>query len=205
MPGNCTEKWIPTVLPRPLRKTRTRKIRHGLKLFMRRLVRSILHSRGTPRAVALGAAIGIFVACTPTIGFQMIIAAALATLCGANRLPAIVMVYISNPLTAVPLYGFCYKVGSVLLAWFGFNPLSWARLSALFKFGGGEPLLTSVWQKFISLLSLGWDITLPLWVGCFLVGAVSAAISYPLLVRLVEGHRLIRAEKRARRLAKRQQ
>jgi hypothetical protein len=79
-------------------------------------VHSVMHwlvgLRGSPEAIARGLAIGLFVAFTPTIGVQLILAAALATLLGASRAAALVPVWITNPVTIPPIYGFTYMVGS---------------------------------------------------------------------------------------------
>jgi septum formation protein len=81
------------------------------RFLYRRFIRPIVTAHGTPHAVALGAAIGMFVALTPTIGIQMIVAAFIATLFGANRLVAVAMVWLSNPLDAVPLYWLDHFIG----------------------------------------------------------------------------------------------
>ena len=64
-----------------------------------RILRSVVRLRGSPRAIAGGLAIGVFVAFMPTRGFQMLFAAFLATLFGANRPAAVLPVWITNPAT----------------------------------------------------------------------------------------------------------
>ncbi len=66
---------------------------------------------GDPHYVALGLAIGIFVAITPTIPFHTILAVALAVLLKASKPAAILGVWASNPFTVVFLYYACYKTG----------------------------------------------------------------------------------------------
>jgi uncharacterized protein (DUF2062 family) len=70
--------------------------------------------QGNPHYVALGMAIGVFVAITPTIPFHTVIAVAMAYLLGASRPAAIIGVWASNPFTVVFLYIICYKLGIVL-------------------------------------------------------------------------------------------
>jgi uncharacterized protein (DUF2062 family) len=66
---------------------------------------------GDPHYVALGMAIGVFVACTPTIPFHSILAVALAILLGASKPAALLGVWVSNPFTVLFLYFACFKVG----------------------------------------------------------------------------------------------
>lgn len=69
---------------------------------------------GAPHAIALGAAIGTFIAFTPTLGLQLVLAAALAYLCRASAPAALAAVWITNPLTAAPIYAATYQLGSHL-------------------------------------------------------------------------------------------
>lgn len=71
-----------------------------------------LKIRGTPREIALGFALGLFVGMSPTLGVQMPIAVFFAALFKWNKISAAVGVWISNPLTAPVLYGLTFFVGS---------------------------------------------------------------------------------------------
>ena len=66
------------------------------RMRVHKLLRRLARSTGTSHAIAMGAGIGMFVAMTPTMGFQMIIAAVIATLFRANRVTAILPVWISK-------------------------------------------------------------------------------------------------------------
>ena len=68
------------------------------------MLHRILQLQGSAHSIALGTAIGLFVAMTPTVGLQMIIILIISLLIPANRLAGFIMVYISNPLTMVPIY-----------------------------------------------------------------------------------------------------
>ena len=178
--------------------------RSAVKIRLRRWARSIVHARGTPEAVAVGVAVGLFVAMTPTLGFQMIIAAFLTTIVGASRVPAILVVWITNPLTAVPVYGFCYQVGAGFLRhWFKIHAPGWAvassRFAALFHCTG----VKEMWRDFLDMLHVSAQLAAPLWTGCILVGLLTGLVSYPVVLRLVKGHRLMQAQKRAKRLERR--
>jgi uncharacterized protein (DUF2062 family) len=74
-----------------------------------------LKIRGTPREIALGFALGLFVGMSPTLGFQMAIAVFLAALFQWNKLSAAVGVWISNPVTVPVIYPVTYLLGAKVL------------------------------------------------------------------------------------------
>ena len=78
----------------------------------RRMWRAIVSLHGEPEDIALGAAIGVFIAFTPTVGFQMILGAFVATVFRANRPAAMIPAWITNPVTIPPIYAFTYWLGS---------------------------------------------------------------------------------------------
>ena len=82
------------------------------------VVYRILHVDDTPHRLALGLALGIFVAWTPTIGLQMILVLLLAPLIRANGRVGVPMVWVSNPLTAALIYYPNYLIGRFLLSMF---------------------------------------------------------------------------------------
>ncbi len=152
--------------------------------WWRRLLRWLLTLRGSPAAVARGAAIGVFVAFTPLQGLQMIVAVALATACNANRVIAAALVWITNPLTIVPLYGLCYWVGSRF--WSG-PPLGQVRdvlrrtVAGLARFDFWE-----VYDQFVAFLAMGRDILIPLTIGGLLLGGLLAIPAYFVVLVLVK-------------------
>ncbi len=85
-----------------------------LRRFYDRLVRM----RGNPKEIALGFALGIFIGMSPTMGFQMPVAAFCAALLGWNKWSAAAGVWITNPITAPFIYSVNYWVGSRMIHWF---------------------------------------------------------------------------------------
>lgn len=67
------------------------------------------------KSVAAGLALGLFIAFTPTIPFQMLLAATLACLLKVNLPAAIVAVWVTNPFTALPIYLSANRLGCALL------------------------------------------------------------------------------------------
>jgi uncharacterized protein (DUF2062 family) len=82
------------------------KIRHRIKRFKE------LH--GNPHYVAMGMAIGVFVALTPTIPFHTVIAVGLAFIFKGSKAAAAIGVWLSNPVTIPIFYFASYKVGAFL-------------------------------------------------------------------------------------------
>jgi len=157
--------------------------------------------RGTAEAIAGGAAIGMLVAFTPTIGLQSLIALGLATLLGANRPIAIVPTWLTNPLTIPPVFAVTYYIGS--LVWPG--PAVSEVAGNLTRAAGELARLDffSLREHLVVFLDLGRDVFIALWLGGLAVGAVAAAITYPVTLHTVQRLRARRAERR-RRQAQRQ-
>jgi len=173
------------------------------RVRLRRFTREVLSSHHSPRAIAGGVALGIFVGFTPLMGIQMIIAGILATMFRLSRLACLPMVYITNPLTVVPVYGFSYLVGYWFLKPLGFQPLSYHRMTDILLRSKDLGFWDSVWTTFKGIFSLGWEGLAPLWLGCTICGGVSAIIMYYLTLRFVTGHRIIKARRAAERARKR--
>lgn len=151
------------------------------------MLHRILQLQGSAHSIALGAAIGLFVAMTPTVGLQMIIILIISLLIPANRLAGFIMVYISNPLTMVPIYWLDYWVGVKCLAqkaitrgdfeqrWFEAQ----AKASEVGWYEGTLELLRSI----------GNDVLGPMFLGGAVVGMICALPAYPLTLRLVQQYR----------------
>lgn len=146
--------------------------RYIIKRLKRFFIYRVLHVDDTAHRIALGLAIGIFITWTPTLGFQMLLTVLLAALVRANKLVGVPFVWISNPLTAVPLYGFNFLVGAwVLPGSYRFSEFTHAMGEAI-KFNGG-------WlDKLFAWWSATWKIFAPLWVGSILVGLMLGVATY---------------------------
>ena len=67
------------------------------------------------KSIIYAVSMGMFVAFTPTIGIQMAVAGICAFLMRVNIPSAILVVWISNPLTAIPIYSMEIQVGFMVL------------------------------------------------------------------------------------------
>jgi uncharacterized protein (DUF2062 family) len=143
----------------------------------RELLRSILMLDDTRHSIALGTAIGMFVALTPTGGVQMLLVLALSLTVGRffrfNRLAALITVYVSNPLTMVPICWFEYRVGTL------FKGGNWTRhdFQRILQYDGFDAWYQTIVKLFV-------EIGTPLILGSLIVAATSAALTYPLMLAL---------------------
>lgn len=110
------------------------------------------------RSVSGAFGVGLFCAFLP-IPFEMIAAAIGAILFRANLPISVALVWISNPLTWVPIFGSSYLLGAHLL---GLPAVSLDEITASWLFA-----------QFV-----------PLWLGCLLIGT-SLALTSVILVRLL--------------------
>lgn len=175
--------------------------RSAIKIRMRRWIRYVTRQHGSPRQIAFGFAIGVFVAWTPTISTQMIIAGLLATFLGANRIAAIVAVYISNPFTMAPMYKTAQICGRYILAFLGIHrPVQPDPdlIEQELQYVEGTSIFSQTWDMLGRLARWGAE----MWVGGIALGLISALVAYPIMVRLIEGHRLLMAQRRAKRWQK---
>jgi len=123
-------------------------------------------------------AVGLFCAYLP-VPFEMVIAAFGAILFRVNLPISVALVWVSNPVTWVPMYGPAYLLGAWLL---GMESVAFGHLTV-------EVLLKQL---------------VPLWVGCLLFGVAFASLGYvtmQLLWRWKVGHdwKHRRALRKARR------
>lgn len=81
----------------------------GERLFHRHLWRT------DQAGMAGGLSVGLFIAFTPTIPFQMLLAACGALLLKVNLPIAVLAVWITNPFTAVPVFMSAWRVGKIML------------------------------------------------------------------------------------------
>jgi uncharacterized protein (DUF2062 family) len=145
-------------LPNPYPRTR-----RFARYFYDRFVRV----QGSPERIAWGAAVGFFVAMSPTMGIQTLIAVPIAALFRISKVAAAATVWLSNPFTAPVLYGFTYAVGAKFLGY----PLK----APFFSNPSWETLWHSSKGVFLSLV-----------VGGAVTGIVVAVIGYFLTLGMVK-------------------
>ena len=129
-------------------------------------------------SIALGTAIGMFIALTPTVGIQMLMVVCLAfvtrPLFRFNQIASLITVYISNPLTIVPIYWFDYKIGTYFVG----GSLTQKDFARILEFEG-----FSGWWETVTQLLL--EVGSPLIIGSLIVGSFFGLITYPIMLRLL--------------------
>jgi uncharacterized protein (DUF2062 family) len=154
-----------------------------LRYIHKKLIRPIFTIHGTPHSIALGAALGVFISLTPTVGIQMLIAVVIGTFIKANRIIAALLCWLSNPVTILPMYYAYYWLGGKILGielW-TFGNFS-ERLNQLIATKEQLGYLTALKQ-------LGFETALPLWVGSLIIATVLTLPIYPLTLYALHRHR----------------
>jgi len=113
-------------------------------------------------SIPTGIAAGIFSAFLP-MPFEMVVAIFLGIVFGGNLIFATTLVWISNPLTWVPLWTPCYLLGAKIL---DLTPISLLQIKTL-------ELSIELAYHYVAL-----------WLGCLIVGTILAFSSY-FLVRIL--------------------
>ncbi len=137
--------------------------------YLRKVYVRFIKIRGTPRQIAGGMAIGLFIGFTPTL-FQIVMAVFLAALFKANKFAAAAGVMITNPLTAPFIYSVTYMIGASLI---GLDkPFSLRAFTDL--------------SAFVAMVQQAPRIFIALFLGGAIVGVPAAVIGYGVSFRAVE-------------------
>ena len=148
---------------------------------------AIAKQKDTPHRIALGLALGIFIGVLPIMGIQMVVVTLVAIPLRGNLKAAIAGVWISNPVTFIPMYWSYYRFGLL------FTPsrrISWDHFYATM-------MRYSDWDEF---LETSTDILVPMWIGAGILAVVFAIPTYLFTYRFVIRYRALRARRRARRV-----
>ncbi len=164
------------------------------RFFQSKLVQRIVRINDTPQAIALGAAVGIFIGMTPTVGIQMVLMVIVGTVIRANRLAGVAMVYVSNPFTILPIYWLDYWVGSLLLRFESITYDQFEDTCNLFMEELHTAGLLTATSFFVQSHS---DIAWSLIAGGVVLGIVFAIPVYPLTLQIIWAHRRHKAKSRA--------
>ena len=154
------------------------------------IVHDILQADDSPHRLALGAAVGFFVAFTPTMPFQMLLTIGIAWLVGANKTVGLPVVWLTNPATFVPIYFPQYLLGSWIMG----------RSVQDVNFG----TLINTEGDMFAYAGRVWDFTLevfePLWIGSLIVALTFAICSYCLTRQAIISYRRKRYGRRDMRV-----
>jgi hypothetical protein len=149
-------------------------------LVRSRLVDPILRAQGSPVSIARGAALGMWFTLTPTVGIQMFLVTVIGIPWKANIPVAIALVWLSNPLTIVPLYYSFYWVGTLLTA---VPTRSYSELAIVFL-DVVKHVDEPDWSLFDGVKLLGMEVVTPMLVGSVLIATLVAIPTYHVALRL---------------------
>lgn len=157
------------------------------KLSFRQMYRKLLQLDDTPHSIALGAALGMFITFTPTVGIQVLIVLILSMVVRFNRFAAIVLIYLSNPVTIIPIYYADYVIGLFVQGESGLSleefGLRWDQSVST----AGEVGFWGATQ--VLFKSLGTDVIIPMFIGGGVLGGFVGVVTYPLTLSWVQRYR----------------
>ena len=168
---------------------------YDLKSQFLNIWKKLIHLNADPHDIAFGLALGIFVGFLPIMGIQMAVAGLVCLpFRHANKPAAIAGVWITNPLTVIPIYAFIYWVGTF------FYPADhlvtpstiMAKMRAVLELEGFV-------AQTKGFLALGADIFLPMCIGGAVVGLIAMIPTYFITKKSIAVYRRRKAGKNAKR------
>ncbi len=160
------------------------KTRHGYWAQGKRTLRywylRVFRQNASPKNIALGLALGVFVGALPIIPFQTVTILPLAFLFRTNKLSAWLATCYSNLITLVPFYTFLFFVGKTVLP---VKNIHFAKNKL----------------EMLQLIETGWDVFLVMLTGGFIFGIVAGIFTYFIALQAITRFRRLRRERRKNR------
>lgn len=154
---------------------------------------NVLHADDSAHRLALGAALGLFVAWTPFIGIHIFIVLGLAVVLRANKFLALICVWACNPFTLIGIYYPSYLLGQTVLGLFRQESyLGPKKIAELFEESLSlkhiyTSLFTSQFWEQLGLFIV--QVGLELLIGGLIIGASVATIAYFAIRRIIISYR----------------
>lgn len=137
--------------------------------------RKLLRVRATPHQIALGCAVGVFAACTPFLGLQMILAAIIAYMLRVNIAAALIGTFVGNPFSWPAIWGASYVAGVWVL---GIDPAYATETVVMGANAIGETLKDPTTANVDAAVVNMSPLLLPMIVGGAVVGLIAGIASY---------------------------
>jgi uncharacterized protein (DUF2062 family) len=144
--------------------------------------RRVWRLSGTPHAVALGVAAGVFASFTPFLGFHLIIAFILAWVFRGNLIASAFGTFMGNPVTYPPIWFATYDLGHWLLGTSAYDNVD---LSTALTSGKAFDMILPV--------------LVPMAAGCVPLGLGGGLVAYFMVRSAVETYQRRRRERLAER------
>jgi len=139
----------------------------------------ILRIRANPHAIALGAAIGVFVGMTPTIPLHTVIIFILCLLARASFLSGLITSWlVCNPLTSLPIYFMALHIGNLTTPYH----VDWQRIKSTADFVFSQASLTA---RISTVGELGVETAVVMLTGGILLALPLGLASYYLFYHLI--------------------
>ncbi|MCG6930049.1 MAG: DUF2062 domain-containing protein [Desulfofustis sp.] len=159
-------------------------VRTGKYYFLK-----LLRLRGSPKSIALGTAIGIFIGITPTIPFHTVAIIALTIVTRSSFIAAfIASMLISNPFTVVPQYSLSLVIGNALTPYH----LDWERIRQVLDVVLSDAALQA---RIEAVTSLSYEAITVLLVGGTILALPFSVAGYYLFLFLIVSFRKRRSSK----------
>ena len=149
-----------------------------LRTFTRSGWRRIVPLNDSPERIAAGAAVGCFLGWLPLMGVQMPLALGFAWLLKVNPIAAMVLVWISNPLTVLLIYFIIYRVGTLFIG----GGMSWHEIAGLWEIMHDMSLVQAMYYFMVEMFR---SIFLPMFIGGVFLGLAFITPCYLLVLKLV--------------------
>ncbi len=137
-----------------------------MKNKVREFYTTFISLQGSPRKIAMGMAIGVFIGMTPTIPFHTVLIIGATMIFRQNMTAALLGSWIMNPLTIPFFYVAEYEIGKIIL---------------------GLQHLDIVLNAYTldEILEVGWHIFYPLQVGGVILAPVFAVPAYFITLKAI--------------------
>ena len=140
------------------------------KKSLKSILSGLLTINDTPRNIALGYALGIFLSTTPFIGLKAFISIGITWYTKWNKTASLIGVFHINGLNGAAFYGLVYFIGNLVI------PASGGP-----AFSGPVPFCT-----FLGFFPGGGEIFLTLLIGGFIIGIPASLIAYHVLLNALK-------------------
>jgi uncharacterized protein len=147
-----------------------------------------MSQNGAPERVALGGAIGFFIGWLPIVGVQMGVSLAVCAALRANFIASLPGVWISNPITILPMYWLINQFGAL----FAGRAMTWEGMGIIYA----ELIKLSIWDGTMYLFTEVGNVTLAMFIGGGIIGITNAAMVYPIVLVLVRRYQQRLEERR---------
>ena len=154
----------------------------GWRAFGRYMVLKILRLADNPHRVALGVAVGVFVSWTPLFGVHNLLIILLCWILGASILAGLAGSFVGNPWTLALMWWSSYEIGQRVL---GLNHVKVLKVLESLT-------LDKLWAQLWPLLR---DVFLPTLLGAGILGLITGALSYWLVLVMMKAYSARRAKR----------